>query len=126
MVGGAVLLLEAAVVLLVHHDDGEVLHRREDGAAHAHADARLAAPQAQPLGVALGAGEAGVEQRDVVAEARAEAAGELRRQRDLRDQHQRALAGGARAGDRLEVDLGLAGAGDAVEEEGAGSSRRRR
>ena len=35
---------------------------------------------------------------------------------DLGHQHQRLLAFGERCGDRLEIDLGLAGAGDAVEE----------
>ena len=77
------------------------------------------APQPQPLGVALGVGEAGVEQRHLVAEAGPEAAGELRGQRDLGHQHQRPLAGGARRGDGPQVDLGLARAGDAVEQEGA-------
>ena len=97
---------------------GEVLHRREDRAPHAHADPRLAAAEPLPLGVPLGGREAGVEERDLVAEARAEAPRELRRERDLGHEHERALRRGARARDRLEVDLGLAGAGDAVEEEG--------
>ena len=67
VVGGAVLLLEARVVLLVDHQHGQILHRGEDGAADAHADARLAAAQAQPLGVTLRAREAGVEERHLVA-----------------------------------------------------------
>ena len=102
----------------------EVLHRREDRAPDADADPGVAAPEPEPLGVALRAGEAGVQERHVVAEARAEAAGELRRERDLGDEHERALARGARARDGPEVDLGLARAGDAVEEEGREGAER--
>ena len=77
-------------MLLVDDDDPEVRHRREDRAAHADADARLAAAEALPLRVPLGGGEARVQDRDVVAEARAEAPDELRRERDLRHEHERA------------------------------------
>ena len=48
------------------------------------------------------------------------------RQRDLGDQHQRPLAGGPGRGDGPQVDLGLARAGDAVEQEGGEGRRRRR
>ena len=60
--------------------------------------------------------EPGVEHRDVVAEAGAEARDELRRERDLRHEHDDARSL-ARGGDGAQVDLGLAGAGHAVEEE---------
>ena len=53
-----------------------------------------ASPRAQPppLVVALALAERGVQQRDRVAEARLEAPDGLRRQRDLRHQHDHALA----------------------------------
>ena len=60
-----------------------------------------------------------MEQRDAVAEARAEAADGLRRERDLRDEHDRAEPALERRRARLEVDLGLAAAGRAVEQEAA-------
>ena len=50
------------------------------------------------------------------AEARGEAVEELRGERDLRHQDQALPAGADRVRHRLEIDLGLARAGDAVEE----------
>ena len=58
-----------------------------------------------------------MEQRDALAEARAEAADGLRRERDLRHEHDRAEPALERGRARLEVDLGLAAARRAVEEE---------
>ncbi len=50
------------------------------------------------------------------AEALREAVEELRRERDLGHQDQRLAALADRLGDRLEIDLGLARAGHAVEQ----------
>ena len=58
-------------------------------------------------------------QRRRDAEAALEALQPLRGQRDLRQQHQRLPARRAGCGDRLEIDLGLARAGDAVEQRDA-------
>jgi hypothetical protein len=58
-----------------------------------------------------------VEDGEALAEAGAEAGDRLRRQPDLRHQHDRAVAAGEGRLDRGQVDLGLAGAGDAVEEQ---------
>ena len=91
VVAEPVLLLERGVVLLVDDDDAQVARpvpRPRCGRP----------PRCRPrrsrtrrhIVAALALGEAGVEHRDVVAEARAEAADELRRERDLRHQHQRA------------------------------------
>ena len=68
--------------------------------------------------MALGIGEARVKQGHLVAEAGPEPAGKLGGEGNLRDQHQGTAAAGKRPGDELQVDLGLAGAGDAMEEEG--------
>ncbi len=64
-----------------------------------------------------------MEQRDAVAEARAEAAERLRRQRDLGDEDDRAAARGERGLARSDVDLGLAAAGRAREEDVAAAAR---
>ena len=50
-------------------------------------------------------------------------ADELRRQRDLRHQHERAAARREHALDEAQVHLGLAAAGDAVQEKGAEAAR---
>ena len=68
--------------------------------------------------------------RNATAPARApkralEALEPLRAERDLRQQHQHLAAAAQRRGDRLEIDLGLARAGDAVEHGDARSRRRR-
>ena len=63
---------------------------------------------------------------DVDAEPLAEAAHRLRRQRDLGQQHQRLLAAREARRDRGEIDLGLAAAGHAVEQERREAARARR
>ena len=62
-----------------------------------------------------------MQERDAVAEAGAEAGDRLRREADLRHEHDRAPALGERPLDGREVDLGLARAGDAVQEQAPGS-----
>ena len=126
VVGGVALLLVGGVVLLVDDDQAEVADGGEDGRARADADARLAAAQPPPLVVALAGREGRVEDREAVAEAGAEAGDGLRREADLGDEDDRALAALQRRLDRGQVDLGLAGAGDAVEEQLRGRRRPRR
>ena len=58
-----------------------------------------------------------MEDRDAVAEARPHAADRLRRERDLGHEQDRAEPALEHGGADLEVDLGLAGAGRAVEQE---------
>lgn len=58
------------------------------------------------------------------AQAGAEAAQRLRGQANLRHQHQRLATGRQAVGDCLQVDLGLAAAGDAVEQIGGKSALR--
>ena len=104
-------------MLLVDADQAEVRHRREDGGARADDDRRLAGDDPLALVPALRLGQAGVEHGDPVAEAGLEAAERLRGQRDLRDEHDRALAPLERRRARLEVDLRLAAAGRAGEQQ---------
>ena len=111
------LLLVGRVVLLVDADQAEVRHRREDGGARADDDGCFARDDAFALVAALRVGEARVQDGDPVAEAGLEATQRLGRQRDLRDEHDRALAALERGSARLQVDLGLAAAGRAGEQQ---------
>ena len=113
------LLLVALVVLLVHHDQPEIAHRREDAGARAHHHARRAGADAAPLLGALGVAEGAVQNGHAVAEAREKLAGHGGRERDLGHQQQRAAARGERGVDGVQIDLGLARAGDAVQQERA-------
>ena len=57
-----------------------------------------------------------MDDRDAAREAGGKTADRLGRQRDLGDEHDRAPSGGERRVDGGEVDLGLAAAGDAVQQ----------
>ena len=89
---------------------------------------RLARDDPLALVAPLGLGQARVQDGDAVAEARPEAAEGLRRERDLRDEHDRAAPALERGRAGLEVDLGLAAAGRAGEQQvaAAGVERARR
>ena len=114
------LLLVGGVVLLVDHHQAQVAHRGEGRRARPDADPRFAGLQALPLVAALARGQPGVEQRDAVAEPRHEPRHRLRRQPDLRDEHDRAPAPPKRRLGGRQVDLGLARARHPVEEVLAG------
>ena len=129
VVARVALVLVGALVLLVDDDQPDVLQRGEDRRARPDAHPRLAAGQPAPLVVALAVGEPGVQHGGHLAEPRGEARQRLRRQRDLRHEHDRRATRRQRPLHRLEVHLGLAGAGDAVQQEagtGAAVGRRRR
>ena len=111
------LLLVRGVVLLVDDDQTHASHRCEHGRAGADDDARLPSRDPVPLVASLGVAERRMDDRDEVAEAAAEAADGLRRERDLRDEDDRPEAALERGRARLEVHLGLAAARRAVEED---------
>src|ERR687887_651546 len=94
------------------------MQRRRDAAAVEKQD-RLFPPRRDPLPLVapLRVRQSRVEQSDAVAEAGPEAAQRLRREGDLRDEHDRAAPALERRRARLEVDLRLAAAGGAVEED---------
>ena len=119
----AFVLLERGVVFLVDDDHAEIGHRREHRRARAEHDARLARDALPPGGEALGVGERGMQHRDRHGETFAEARHELRREPDFRHQHQRAPAAAQRVLHRVQIDLGLAAAGDAIQQEGREASR---
>ena len=102
-------------MLLVDHDQPEVVERGEHRRARPHAHPRLAGAQPEPLVVALARPELRVQDRDRLAEARLEAAHGLGRERDLGDEHDRAAPRREGGGRGPEVDLGLPGAGHAME-----------
>ena len=115
VVAHALLLLEARVVLLVDDDEPESPDRREERAAGADGDVDLAGAESTPHRVALARRERRVQDRDVVAEARAEARDELGRERDLGHEDDGAAPLLARGGDGPQVDLGLSAARHAVQ-----------
>lgn len=106
-------------MLLVDDDQAEVADRGEDGRAGADADRRLAAAQAPPLVVALAGREGRVEDGEAVAEPGPEAGNGLGSEADLGDEDDRALAPLQGRLDGGQVDLGLARAGDAVQQQAA-------
>ena len=103
-------------MLLVDDDEPEPLDRREHRRARPDAHSRLAAAHAKPLVAALARAQPRVEHRDPVAEARLEPRHRLRREPDLRHEHDHAAAPLERRLGGGQVHLGLARAGDAVEE----------
>src|SRR5207302_3467255 len=102
------LLLVRRVVLLVDADDAERRDRCEDGRARADDDRRLAGCDALALVAALRLAQPRVEDGDAVAEALAEASERLRREGDLRHEHDRSTPAGERGLARADVHLGLA------------------
>jgi hypothetical protein len=105
-------------VLLVDDDRPELGDRREHGRTRPDRDPLLPTPERQPRVVALAVGERRVEHRDLIAERAAEPVDRLRRQRDLRHQHDRALpALPHHAAQQLDVDERLAAPRDAVQQE---------
>ena len=118
------LLLVGVLVFLVHDDEPERFDRREDGRARADDDAGAALADLVPFVVAFAGGQMAVQHGDerlqrAGAEARLEPLDGLRRERDFRHEHDGALALFERVGDGLQINLGLAAAGDAVQEKGA-------
>ena len=93
------------------------MHRREDGGARADRDPGLSRCDSLPLVAPFRVAQRRVENGDPVAEARAEAADRLRRERDLRYEHDRAATALESDLARTQVDLGLAAPGRAVEQE---------
>ena len=120
------VLLVRLVVLLVDDDQPEAPQRREHRRTCADDDAGVAAHDPLALVAALGLAERGMEHCDAVAESRAEPPDRLRGERDLRHEHDRAEPALERRSACLQVHLGLAGAGRAVQQEvpAAGVDRR--
>jgi hypothetical protein len=110
-------------VLFVDHDQAEVLDRREDRRARSDADARLTVAKPAPLVVALSRRQGGMQDGEAIAKTSTEAGHRLRGEPDLGNEDDRPPALGQSRLNRREVDLGLARAGDAVQEQLAVGSR---
>ena len=125
MIAGRLLLLVGMLVFLVHDDEAQRVHRRENGRARADDDACAALANLVPFIMALAGGQMAVQHRDEGlqgpgTEPRFKPLHRLRRERNLRHQHDGAFALLERVGDSLQIDLSFAAAGDAVEKEGVG------
>ena len=112
-------------MLLVDDDQAEFPERQEQRRARAGHDAHAAFGDLPPDPLAHARRHVRMPLGGLGAEAVVEALEERLGQRDLRQQDQHLLAGVERRGDRLEIDLGLARAGDAVEQRDAEAARRR-
>ena len=110
-------LLVGRIVLLVDADEPERGDRGEHGRAGADDDPGLAGGDSRPLVPPLRLGEPRVEHRHAAAEAGPEPAQRLRRERDLRHQHDRPPPARQSLGAGAEVDLRLPAPGLPVEEE---------
>ena len=117
MVDDAFLLLVGALVLFVDDDQPEIGEGQEQSRPRADDRVRFAARHGPPQPLALAGRDCRVPLGWPRAEAGGEAIEELRRQRDLRQQHQSLPTGAQGRGDRLEIDFGLARASDAFEQD---------
>ncbi len=117
VVARVVALLVGRFVLLVHDDQADVGQRGEDRRAGAHDHAHVARDGGLAHRPALAVRDAGMEDGDLLAEAGGEAARGLRRERDLRHEHEHRAPAGERALGGPQVDLGLARPRDPVEQE---------
>ena len=115
VVDDAILLLEGGLVFLVHHDEAEIGEWQEQGGTGADDDGGL--PSATARQVILRTREGRSEcQTAGDSEAALEPLDPLRGQGDF-GEHDEGLAAGAQAGGNgFQVDLGFAGAGDAVQQ----------
>ncbi len=124
VVDDAVLLLVGALVLLVDDDQAEIGEGQKQRRARPDDRPRLPARDRAPGPLPLALGQARVPFRRPRAEPRREPVEELGGQRDFRQQHERLPPLPQRLGDRLEIDLRLARAGDAFEQRrGKGAGR---
>ena len=104
-------------MLFIQDDEAQVRHGGEYGAARPQDNVEVAPVYAPPGVVLLPGGEPTVEEADTAWKAPQEALGELRRQGDFGDQVEPSPALGNAAGQGLQIDLRLAAAGDAQEQE---------
>ena len=116
VIAHAVLLLVGRVVLLIDHDQAKVGIGQEQRRARADHHRHFARRDRGPGARALSRRDLGMPFGRTHAEALGEAIEKLRGQRDLRHQDQHLLVAPDRFGHRLEIDLGLARAGDAVDQ----------
>ena len=104
-------------MLLVHHDQPEIRERQEQRRARARHHAHIALGHAAPDARALLGGDGGMPLGGAAAEALLEPLQELVGQRDFGQQDQHlSVRPAQRLRDRLEIDLGFARAGHAIQQ----------
>ena len=103
-------------MLLVDDNETQPGHRREKSAARAHHYAGRTRADEIPLVIALALAHARMHDCDRIAETPAKTRNRLRSQGYLGDEHDGALAAGEGILDRLQIHLGLARTGNAVDE----------
>ena len=109
-------VLVTAVVLLVEDDHADILQRGEQRRTRPDDDPHQPVTRAAPRVVALALAQPAVHERHLSGEAPGHAPHRLRGERDLRHEEDRAAPLIERMGDRAQIDLGLAAAGDAVQQ----------
>src|SRR5205085_12693400 len=105
------------VVFLIDAYETEPVDGREHGRACTDDDASLSRLDSFPFVASLRLRERGVQDRDPLSEASAEPPDRLRRERDFRNEHDRAQPTLQRGGAGAQVHLGLPAAGRAVRSE---------
>ncbi len=107
-------------MLLVDDDEADVFERGENGRAGSDDDAGVAVVDAVPFVVPLALREMAVQDGDAGlrgGETALESLHGLRRERNLRNKHDGGFAETEHFLDGLQINLGLAAAGDAVEQD---------
>ena len=112
----AVVLLVGLIVLLIDDDQAQIRIGQKQRRARTDYDRRLARRYSRPIALPRARRQFGVPFQRTHAEALGKTIEELSCQRDLRHQDQRLLSPPDDFRNRLEIDLGLAGTGDAVEQ----------
>ena len=116
MIGDAVILLVGRFMLLIDDDQGEIVEGKKECRARPGDDFYLALRDPGPDAGAFARADARMPFGGTRAKACRETVEELRRQRNLRHQDQALSPLAQSLRDGLEINLGLAGAGDAFEE----------
>ena len=119
------LLLVSVLMLLVHDDEAKRFHRRKDRRTRADDDARAALPDLVPFIMPLSGTQMRMQDGDKRlqfsrTEPRLEPLHRLRRQRNFRHEHDRALTLLQRVRDGLQIHLRLARTRDAMQKESCG------
>ena len=116
MVARRALGLIGVLLLLVDDEQAKILHGCKDRAARADDDARETRTDALPLVIALRERQTAVQDGNRVAEIGGKRLDHLRRQRDLRNEQDRALPRCERLRDQVQIHERLAAAGHAEEQ----------
>ncbi len=103
-------------MLLVHHDQPGIGERREDGRARAEDHAGFARAGHGPGARAFALAQPGMQGQHLGRQPFPVTAQGLRCEGDLRHQHQRLAAAFKHARHQLQIDLGLAAAGDTLQQ----------